>query len=137
MCVTDQHFFNLINYIIKQIPDMNKFLKSNLSCSFLAHMPVYKMKSDTTKCRVVYLSNLADKTGFSQITTFRPRPPLEVAIYIYIKDAYCGHLSLIGTGPQKQILTFYRTIKFYCLAVTSYCDVSSVAFLTKNRLCTT
>ena len=63
---------------------MNKFLKSNLSCSFPAHMPVYKMKSDTTKCRVVYLSNLADKTGFSQITTFRPRPPLEVAIYIYI-----------------------------------------------------
>ena len=47
--------------VIEPIKDLDKFLIENPNCSFLAHMPIFKEKSNTTKCRVVYLSNLKDK----------------------------------------------------------------------------
>ena len=47
--------------VIEPIDDLDEFLKNNRDCSFLAHMPVFKASSNTTKCRVVYLSNLKEK----------------------------------------------------------------------------
>ena len=52
--------------IIEPIPDLNEFLSENPDCSFLAHMPVIKMNNNSTKCRVVFLSNLKEsKKQFS------------------------------------------------------------------------
>ncbi len=46
--------------VIERIPNFEDFLKENPNCSFLGHMPVFKLGSETTKVRVVYLSNLCD-----------------------------------------------------------------------------
>ena len=47
--------------IITKIVDTKKFIKDNPNCSFLAPMPIYRMSKETTKCRVVFLSNIAEK----------------------------------------------------------------------------
>ena len=46
--------------IIEQIDDLPKFLEEHPAHSFLPHMGVFKMDRETTKCRVVYLSNLSE-----------------------------------------------------------------------------
>ena len=46
--------------IIERIPDLDTYKVENPCYSFLAHMPVFKPERDTTKCRVVFLSNLKD-----------------------------------------------------------------------------
>ena len=47
--------------VIEQVGDIHSFIKEHPTCSFLAHMGVFRMSNESTKCRVVYLSNLADK----------------------------------------------------------------------------
>lgn len=46
--------------IIEKITNLDSF-KDSVPCSFMAHMPVFKFARDTTKCRIVYLSNLTEK----------------------------------------------------------------------------
>lgn len=46
--------------IIEQIPDLPAFLEEHPSSSFLPHMGVFKLGRESTKCRVVYLSNLCE-----------------------------------------------------------------------------
>ena len=47
--------------IIEPIPDLTKFVEQNENISFLAHMPVIKPSSNTTKVRLVFLANLASR----------------------------------------------------------------------------
>ena len=47
--------------VIKPIVDYEQFARENPSHNFLAHMPVFRMNKETTKCRVVFLSNLCAK----------------------------------------------------------------------------
>ena len=47
--------------VIEKIENLPKFLEENPNHSFLPHMPVFKLDRDTTKTRVVYLSNLCEK----------------------------------------------------------------------------
>lgn len=54
--------------IIEEIPDIQNFLKENPACSFLAHMGVFRPGKETTKCRVVFLSNLAQKSQDGSLT---------------------------------------------------------------------
>ena len=54
--------------IIEKIGDLDKFLEENPRHSFLAHMAVFKPDRDTTKCRVVYLSNLCEKDPSKAVT---------------------------------------------------------------------
>lgn len=54
--------------VVERIEDLSEFLLQNHDSSFLAHMPVFKLSRNSTKCRVVYLSNMAEKArgkGFS------------------------------------------------------------------------
>lgn len=53
--------------IIERISNLDEFLKIHPNHSFLAHMPVFKLDRKTTKCRIVFLSNLCEtsKKGFS------------------------------------------------------------------------
>ena len=46
--------------IIEKIPDLDTYKVENPCYSFLAHMPVFKPDRDTTKCRIVFLSNIKD-----------------------------------------------------------------------------
>ena len=57
------------NGIIERIPDLDGFLLQHPECSFLPHMStVIKPDRDTTKCRVVFLSNLCEKDPMKPIT---------------------------------------------------------------------
>lgn len=47
--------------IIERIDDLDKFLIDHPSHSFMPHTGVFKLGRETTKCRVVYLSNLCQK----------------------------------------------------------------------------
>ena len=47
--------------VIEKVEDIQNHIKTHPTCSFLAHMGIFKLKNDTTKCRIVYLSNLCDR----------------------------------------------------------------------------
>ena len=47
--------------IIEKLDNVHDFIASNPTCSFLAFMPIFKLDKQTTKCRLVFLSNLSEK----------------------------------------------------------------------------
>lgn len=49
--------------IVEVIPDLDVLLKENPGASFLPHSAILKESSSTTKCRVVFLSNLCERGG--------------------------------------------------------------------------
>ena len=49
------------NGVIRRVDDISTYMREHATCSFLPHMGVYRMGHESTKCRVVYLSNLADR----------------------------------------------------------------------------
>jgi len=49
--------------IIERIDNIDKFLSDHPKHSFLCHMGVFKLGRETTKCRVVFLSNLSQGSG--------------------------------------------------------------------------
>lgn len=46
--------------IIQRIENFEQFKEENPQYSFLPHMSVFRMNKETTKCRVVYLSNITE-----------------------------------------------------------------------------
>ena len=52
--------------IIQRIENVEEFMEDNPNCSFLPHMGVFKPDRETTKCRVVLLSNLCVKSRTSK-----------------------------------------------------------------------
>ena len=49
--------------VIEAIPDLNDFIKQNPTSSFMAHMPVFRFDNESTKCRLVFLSNLCYRSS--------------------------------------------------------------------------
>ncbi|XP_068243395.1 uncharacterized protein [Palaemon carinicauda] len=49
--------------IIEPIYDLEVFKSENPQHSFLPHMPIFKLDRDSTKCRIVFLSNLRDSSN--------------------------------------------------------------------------
>ena len=49
--------------IIEKIENCEAFLNEHPEHSFLPYMGIFKMNRETTKCRVVFLSNLCEKVG--------------------------------------------------------------------------
>ena len=47
--------------IIERIPDLDAYLDDHPNHSFLAHMGVFKLERETSKCRVVFFSNLCER----------------------------------------------------------------------------
>ena len=59
----DQYFVDQENKgIIAKIPNLDKFMDNNV-CSFLPHMSIFKPERETTKLRVVFMSNLCEKNN--------------------------------------------------------------------------
>ena len=48
--------------IIEKIPNLEVFMKETPSCSFIPHMPVFRMEKSSTKCRPVFMCNLSERT---------------------------------------------------------------------------
>ena len=80
--------------IIEKIPDLESFLQDHPEASFLPHMAVLKPEKETTKVRVVYMSNLAS-----------PDP---------CKTGSLSHNQTIQTGPtlNKKISTALLQLRF-------------------------
>ena len=47
--------------VVERVTDIKSFMEEHPTCSFIPHMGVFKMSNDSTKCRIVYLSNLVDR----------------------------------------------------------------------------
>ena len=47
--------------IIEKVHNLDSFMEENPTCSFLAHNFIFKPQKETTKCRMVFMSNLAEK----------------------------------------------------------------------------
>ena len=66
--------------VVSKIPDLDQFRADNPDYSFIPHKPVFKIHNDTTKCRVVYMSNLCakgtNKVNLSHNQTINTGPPL-------------------------------------------------------------
>ena len=63
LAMIDDTMKTLLNMeIIEPVHDIENFVKENPTCSFLAHMPIFKLDKETTKCRNVFMSNLAEKS---------------------------------------------------------------------------
>ena len=52
--------------IVQRIENIDAYMKANPEYSFIPHMAIFKMNKETTKVRVVYLSNLCEKTKAEQ-----------------------------------------------------------------------
>ena len=87
--------------ILSPISNLDSFLIENPNYSFLPHMGVFKLNRETTKCRVVYLSNLCqlDKTK-----------PMTVSHNQAIHSGPCLNskisIALINLRFDKKILIF-------------------------------
>ena len=66
--------------IIQPIDDLDHFLQINPNASFLPFMPIFKLEKSTSKCRVVYLSNICERSynsvNLTHNQTMLPGPPL-------------------------------------------------------------
>ena len=49
--------------IIERVEDIDQFVTKHPDCSFLPHMGVFRMNHESTKVRIVYLSNLCEKNS--------------------------------------------------------------------------
>ena len=54
--------------IIERIENVDEYRDKHPECCFLPHMAVFKMDRTTTKCRVVFLSNLCEKNQEMPLT---------------------------------------------------------------------
>jgi len=69
--------------IIERIDDIDSYISEHQNCSFLAHMPVFRPDSESTKIRVVFLSNLAEKNRNNYVShnqAIHAGPPLNQRI---------------------------------------------------------
>ena len=64
--------------IIEKIENVDQFIKEHPDCAFLPHMGVFRLDHESTKCRVVFLSNLSEKgcDKLSHNQTILPGPCL-------------------------------------------------------------
>ncbi|XP_068245414.1 uncharacterized protein [Palaemon carinicauda] len=54
--------------IIERIENLEQFLLENPCHSFMGHLGVFKLERETTKCRVVFLSNLSERDPSQKVT---------------------------------------------------------------------
>ena len=79
--------------IIEPIEDLDEFRANTPDCSFLPHMGVFRPEKQTTKCRVVFLSNLCEKTPGKEVMS---------------------HNQVINSGPclNQKITTAVNQLRF-------------------------
>ena len=122
--------------IIEKIHNVEEFILLHPECSFLAHMAVYRMTNESTKCRVVFLSNLCERKGgkgLSHNQVILPGPCLNqkmsTAIMLLRFDKYLLTFDLqkaflmIGlreTDVNRLLFLWYNNIKNNDFSVVAY-----------------
>ena len=124
--------------IIEEISDLDEFRINNKDCSFLPHKPVFKLDNDTTKCRVVYMSNLCEKSKeklmLSHNQTIKAGPPLnhkmstafnflrfDEKLLVYdLKKAFL-QLRLYPEDTKKLCFLWFKDISNGDFTIVSYC----------------
>ena len=86
--------------IIERIDNIDRFREEHQSASFLPHMSVIKMNRESTKCRVVFLSNLAEKDKSKPLTlshnqTIYTGPNLNQKLNISLLQLRFGEFALL------------------------------------------
>ena len=80
--------------VIEKIDNLDQFLQDHPESSFLPHMGIFKMSRETSKCRVVFLSNMFEKrnNGISHNMAMLPGPNLNhkisTAVILHRFDKY-------------------------------------------------
>ena len=106
--------------IIEKLDNVDQFLNENPSYSFLPFMGIFKPDRETTKCRVVFLSNLSEKE--------------------YSGSASMSHNQVIHSGPslnQKlhtSILNLRFGKKLCCFDLKKAFNMIKLDEIDQNRL---
>ena len=126
--------------IIERIDNLNEFLNSNKNCSFLPHMPVFKLSRETTKCRMVFLSNLCQKSNnrlsvsHNQAIYSGPclNQKLSTALINLRFDKYLlifdlqkafSQISLSKSDSKKLLFLWFKDIERGNYDIIGYCSV--------------
>lgn len=123
---------------IERINNLSQYMEENPSCSFLAHMPVIKPDRETTKCRIVLLSNLCDrnKTGISHNQAMLTGPCLnqklstallmlrfdEKLLTFDLKKAFL-QIELPESDQSKLLFLWYKNVKEGDFSIQAYKSV--------------
>lgn len=115
--------------IVERVFDIENFVQNNPTCSFLAHMPIFKMSKETTKCRNVFMANLAEKsrdgrTALSHNQCMYAGPNLNATLstallllrfnkYMFIFDLCKAFLQieLLPNDANKLLFLWFRDVK--------------------------
>ena len=109
--------------IVERIENVEDYIKDNPDCSFLPHMGVFKMSRSTTKCRIVYLSNLCEKSN-SQPNAVSHNQALEAGPCLNHKLSS----NIIHARFDRYLLTFDLTKAFLCIGLRE-CDQNKLLCL--------
>ena len=124
--------------ILERIDNLDQFLVEHPNHSFLPHTGVFKLDRDTTKCRVVYLSNLCQKNSDQKLTVSHnkaiyPGPSLNqkiVAALLHLRfgsHLLCfdickafNNLALNEVDSNRLLCLWYRNVEKEDFTVVGY-----------------
>ena len=125
--------------IIEKVDNIENFIENNPDCSFLAHMGVFRMNNDSTKCRVVFLSNICEKNngkGLSHNQIMLPGPCLNQKMttavtmlrfekYLLVFDLKKAFLmlKLMDSHQKKLLFLWYKDISNNDYTITAFKSV--------------
>ena len=114
--------------IIEKIEDLSSYLRAHPNCSFLPHMGVFRFDKQSTKCRIVFLSNLCENrktdSRISHNQAMLSGPNLNKKI----------STSLIKLRFDQYLLCFDLRKAFQSIALNSI-DQDKLLFLWYNNVC--
>ena len=127
--------------IIEAVPNLDQYKAEHPDYAFLPHMGIFKPDRETTKCRVVFLSNLKEtednkKLSLSNNQCIHPGPTLnqklssallhlrfDRKLLTYdLKKAF-NMLSLRETDQSKLLFLWYRNVQRSDFTVVAYRNV--------------
>lgn len=114
--------------IIEKVGDVNSFLDSHPGSSILPHMGVYRTSSESTKVRVVFLSNLSEKTE---------QQPNGVSHNVALLPGPCINHKLVANmimGRFNKYLLLFDIVKAFLQISLNECDQNRLLFLWFNSV---
>ncbi|XP_068231971.1 uncharacterized protein [Palaemon carinicauda] len=127
--------------IIERVPNLERYMDEHPECSFLAHMGVFRLDRETTKCRVVFLFNVCEPSRSSVMTVNHNQamyagPSLNQKItsamlhlrfgskllIFDIKKAF-NQIALSELDQQKLLFLWYKNIKKGGFSIVAYKNV--------------
>ena len=104
--------------IIERIPNFEQFKRENPVHSFLGHMPVFRLDKETTKTRIVYLSNLSEKGKISHNNALHSGSNLNYKL-----------VTAITFIRFNKFIAFYDLVKAFSMIALPVSDQNKLLFL--------